>query len=619
MRSLPMRAALATAAATLVVLGTAPAPAQAAPTEVQILGFNDFHGRLEAPTAGVGGAAQMAGMIEQLRAANNNTLVLSAGDSIGASPFISLVQKDEPTIDFLKMIGVDASSIGNHELDRGFDDLNDRVIPRAGFPYLAANVYRGTEAAPGRLAESTVLTVGGVRIGVVGAVTLETSSLVSPAGIPVLTFKDPTAEANRVAAKLKADDDVDAVVLLVHEGSEASGTDAAACAAVADPSTPFGKIVTGASADINVIISGHTHVPYNCSYDVPKLGHKRPVLQTGRYGDALDQVKLTVADGKVTAAEGAVLPIKGYPADPAVAQFVADTKAEADVQGKVKIGEITADIKRAVTAEGVEDRGSESTLGNFIADVQLEGTRAANRGGAQIAFMNPGGLRADFVKSPDGTVTFADAATVQPFANDVITKTYTGAEIKETLEQQWQPAGASRPFLHLGVSKGFSYVYDPNGPAGNRVIADRIFLNGRVIDPKGTYRVTVNSFLASGGDNFKALAGGVDPLATGDNDLTVLIDYFRAKSPVTADTVERAYTVDQPGAPVGGGPSGEPTGSPTASPSGGTGNGGGAGEPGLPITGVKALTIAGAGIILLLAGAVALVAARRRRIRLTVE
>lgn len=609
MRPLPIRAVLATAAATLVVLGIAPTPAQAATTEVQILGFNDFHGRLEAPTAGVGGAAQMAGMIKQLRAANANTLLVSAGDSIGASPFVSLVQKDEPTIDFLKTIGVDASSIGNHELDRGFDDLNDRVIPRAGFPYLAANVYRGAEPAPGRLEESTVLTVGGVRIGVVGAVTVETPSLVSPAGIRGLEFKDPTTEANRVAAKLRADGAVDAVVLLVHEGSEASGTDATACASVADPKTPFGKIVTGASADINVIISGHTHVPYNCSYDVPKLGHKRPVLQTGRYGDALDQVRLTITDGRVTAAEGAVLPITGYPADPAVAKLVADAKAAADVQGKVTIGEITADIKRAVTAEGVEDRGNESTLGNFIADAQLEATRATNRGGAQIALMNPGGLRADFVKRADGTVTFADAATVQPFANDVMTRSYTGKEIKAALEQQWQPAGASRPFLHLGISKGFSYVYDPNASAGNRVIADRIFLNGTVIDPNGTYRVTVNSFLASGGDNFGALAGGDDQFASGDNDLTVLVDYFKAKSPVTADTVERAYTVGQPGAPVAGGGS-----------DGGTGNGGGAGdEPGLPITGTKVFTIMGAGVLLLLAGVVALLVARRRRIRLTVE
>ncbi|MEH1017447.1 bifunctional UDP-sugar hydrolase/5'-nucleotidase [Micromonospora sp. CPCC 206060] len=610
MSSKLVRTVVATVATTLVVLGVAPSPAQAAATEVQILGFNDFHGRLEAPSAGVGGAAQMAGMIKQLTAANDKTVVLSAGDNIGASPFISLVQKDEPTLDFLKMIGLDASSMGNHELDRGFDDLNDRVIPRGGFPYLAANVYRGSEPAPGRLEESTVLTVGDVRIGVVGAVTVETPSLVSPAGIHGLQFKDPTTEANRVAAKLKADDKVDAVVLLVHEGSETSGTDTTACTGVANPATPFGKIVTGASANINVIISAHTHVSYNCAYDVPNLGHKRLVMQTGRYGDALDQVKLTIAGGKVTAAEGAVLPIKGYPEDPAVAKLVADAKAEADIQGKVKIGEITADIKRAVAADGAEDRGNESVLGNFIADVQLEATKATNRGGAQIAFMNPGGLRADLIKRPDGSVTFADAAAVQPFANDLITRSYTGKEIKAALEQQWQPAGASRPFLHLGVSKGFSYVYDPNGPAGNRVIADRIFLDGKVIDPNGTYRVTVNSFLASGGDNFAALGDGSDSFATGDNDLTVLVDYFQAKSPVTADTVERAYTVGQPGAPVAGGGSND-----------GTGNGGGAGDdgPGLPITGANAVTIVVAGVILLIIGIVAILSARRRRIRLTVE
>ncbi|MFI6762472.1 bifunctional metallophosphatase/5'-nucleotidase [Micromonospora sp. NPDC050417] len=620
MRFSPLRSFVAAGAATLIALGAAAAPAHAAGTEVQILGFNDFHGRLEAPVAGTGGAAQMAGMIKELKAQNANTLLLSAGDSISASPFISLVQKDEPTIEFLKAIGVDATAIGNHELDRGFDDLNDRVIPHSDFPYLAANVYRGSEPAPGRLQESTVLEVGGVKIGVVGAVTVETPTLVSPAGIRGLEVKDPTAEANRAAAKLKSEQDVDAVILLVHEGSESTGSNATACAGVADPNTPFGKIVKGASADINVILSGHTHVPYNCSYDVPGLGHKRPVLQTGKYGDALDQVKLTIAGGKVTAAEGAILPIKGYDEDADVAKLVAKAKAEADVQGKVKIGEITAEIKRAVTAKGEEDRGAESTLGNFIADAQLAATHADNRGGAQIAFMNPGGLRADFRKGTDGTVTFADAATVQPFANDVVTKAYTGKEIKAALEQQWQPEGSSRPFLHLGVSKGFSYVYDPNGPAGSRVLADRIFLDGKVLDPNGTYRVTVNSFLASGGDNFTALGGGTNAFATGDNDLTVLVDYFGANSPVTADTVERAYTVGQAGAPSAGGENNGSGGENNGS--GGENNGSGGGDEsdgGLPITGTNVTVIVIAGLVLIIAGVAAFAVARRRRIRLTVE
>ncbi|GAB3795224.1 bifunctional metallophosphatase/5'-nucleotidase [Micromonospora zhanjiangensis] len=605
-----MRAVAAAGAATLTLLGAVPAPAQAAGTEVQLLGFNDFHGRLVAPVAGTGGAAQMAGMINKLKAENGNTLVLSAGDNIGASPFVSAVQNDEPTIDFLKKIRLDASAVGNHEFDRGFADLNDRVIPRGGFPYLAANVYRGGTPAPDRLDESAVFTVGGVKIGVVGVVTQETPSLVSPSGIQGLTFKDPTTEANRVAAKLRSEQNVAAVVLLVHEGAATAGTDAASCAAVANPGTAFGKIVTGAGAGIDAIISGHTHTPYNCSYDVPGLGHKRPVVQTGQYGDALDQIKLTVSGGKVTDATSAVLPIKGYPEDPDVAKLVADATKLADEKGKVKVGEITADIKRARTSTGDEDRGAESVLGNFIADVQLAGTKATNRGGAQIAFMNPGGLRADLLKGADGVVSYADAASVQPFANDVITKTYTGKEIKEVLEQQWQPAGASRPFLHLGVSKGFSYVYDPNGTAGNRVLADRIFLNGKVLDPNASYRVTVNSFLASGGDNFTALGGGTDRFATGDNDLTVLVDYFKANSPVTADTVERAYTVGQPGAPE-----------PGTGGDGGTGDNGGTGgsDGGLPITGTPVTALVVVGLVLLIAGVVVFLVTCRRRIRLTVD
>lgn len=511
------------------------------PVEVQLLGINDFHGRLEPPTTTtdgqpVGGAAQLAGLVNQLRAENPNTAFVSAGDNIGASTFISAVDADNPTIDVLNASGLTVAAVGNHEFDKGFADLTERVMARAEFPYLGANVYRGDERA---LPAYVVRNIGGVRVGFIGVVTEQTASLVSPDGIAGLTFRDAVAEAESVAAQLsdgdEANGEADVVVLLAHEGAATENIGSPEALA-SDP--VFGRYVR-ASADIDVIISGHTHQPYAFLMPVPGTDKQRPVLQAEEYGRKLGQVKLTVdpATGAVTPAQPRLLDVVGAPSDPTIAALVTAAKERSEELGRRPVGSITADITRAYT-DGNEDRGKESTLGNFIADVQLAGTRDAGRGGAQIAFMNPGGLRADLRYGEDGVVTYSQAFAVQPFANDVITQTLTGAQIKQVLEEQWQPEGASRPLLWLGVSKGFSYTYDPEAPKGSRITSMK--LNGTPIDPAGRYRVTVNSFLAAGGDNFTTLAQGTDRTTTGDNDLTMLVDYFAANSPVTADTEPRS-------------------------------------------------------------------------------
>ncbi|MEV0157823.1 ExeM/NucH family extracellular endonuclease [Micromonospora sp. NPDC050686] len=512
----------------------------AKPVNLQLLGINDFHGRLESPaTVGgqpAGGAAQLAGLVGQLRAQNPNTAFVSAGDNIGASTFISAIDGDNPTIDALNATGLVASAVGNHEFDKGAADLTGRVSDRADFPYLGANVYRDTTRA---LPAYSVSTVGGVRVGFVGVVTEQTKSLVSPDGIAGLTFRDPVAEANLVAGQLKDGNpdngEADVVVLLAHEGAATENITSAEALAN-DP--VFGKF-TRVDATIDAIFSGHTHQPYAFKLPVPGSDKLRPVVQAEDYGLRLGKVNLTYDpnSGSVTAADAALVGVVGAPQDPAVAGIVDAAKVKAAELGKQKLGAITADVKRAYT-DGNEDRGKESALGNFIADVQLAGTKDAGRGGAQIAFMNPGGLRADLLYRTDGTVTYADAFAVQPFANDVVTKSYTGAQIKQALEEQWQPAGASRPVLWLGVSKGFSYTYNPDAPKGSRITS--IKLNGMALDPSGSYRVTVNSFLAAGGDNFAALGQGTNPATTGDNDLTMLVSYFAANSPVTADTQPRS-------------------------------------------------------------------------------
>ncbi|WP_225853617.1 ExeM/NucH family extracellular endonuclease [Micromonospora sp. AMSO31t] len=512
----------------------------AGPVDLQLLSINDFHGRLESPATvngqPVGGAAQLAGLVNQLRAQNPNTAFVSAGDNIGASTFVSAIDNDNPTLDALNAMGLSVSAVGNHEFDKGFADLSGRVTDRANFPYLGANVYRGDQRV---LPAYSVSTIGGVKVGFIGVVTEQTGSLVSPDGIAGLTFRDPVAEANAVADQLKdgdpANGEADVVVLLAHEGAAEENIDSAARLAN-DP--VFGKY-TRADADIDVILSGHTHQPYAFMVPVPGTSKLRPVLQAEDYGVKLGKVTLTYdpATKSVTDAEPQLLDVVGAPQDPTVAAIVAAAKDRAGVLGQQPLGSITGDIKRAYT-NGNEDRGKESALGNFIADVQLAGTKDAGRGGAQIAFMNPGGLRADLLYAPDGVVTYAEAFAVQPFANDVVTKTYTGAQIKQVLEEQWQPDGASRPVLWLGVSKGFSYTYDPAAPKGSRITSMK--LDGTPISPSGTYRVTVNSFLAAGGDNFSTLAKGTDPVTTGDNDLTMLTAYLAANSPVTADPAPRS-------------------------------------------------------------------------------
>ncbi|MFL6124371.1 ExeM/NucH family extracellular endonuclease [Actinophytocola sp.] len=511
------------------------------PVRLQLLNINDFHGRLESPATGangpVGGAAQLAGLVDQLRGQNPNTLFLSAGDNIGASTFVSAIDQDNPTLDALNLMGLDAAAVGNHEFDKGFADLTGRVVPRADFPYLGANVYRGADRA---LPPYEVKTVDGVRVGIVGVVTEQTASLVNPDGVAGLTFRDPVPEAEAVAAQLKdgneANGEADVVVLLAHEGA---ATENIGSVADLQRDPVFGRFMN-MSGNVDVILSGHTHQPYAFTAPIPGTDRLRPVVQAEDYGVKLGKVTLSIdpATKRVITSDAALLNVEGVTPDPAVADLVARAKANSAELGKQPLGSITADIRRAVTSTGAEDRGSESVLGNFVADVQLAGTQDPGRGGAQIAFMNPGGLRADLLYAPDGVVTYAEAFSVQPFANDVVTKTYTGAQIKQVLEEQWQPAGASRPKLHLGVSKGFDYTYLPDNPAGQRITG--MTLNGQPISPTGTYRVTVNSFLAAGGDNFLTLGQGTDRVTTGDNDLTMLNAYLAAHSPVTADPAPRS-------------------------------------------------------------------------------
>ncbi len=546
-------AAALLAAAALVVAPLSVAPALAAdPVEVDLLTINDFHGRIEAAPP-VAGAAQLAGMVQSYEAANPNTIFAAAGDLIGASTFTSFIQQDQPTIDALNLAGLDVSSFGNHEFDQGRADVDDRVLPEADWPYLAANVYDRATGLPA-YDEYYVHETGGVSIGFVGAVTEELPALVSPAGISTLETRPIVPEINRVALALSDGDplngEADVVILLVHEG--ATSTD---IASATDPASAFGRIVNGASADIDAIVSAHTHLAYDHDVPIPGTDRTRPVISSGEYGQMYGHTTISVDPdtGELLSIESEILPLAGFTPDPVVAALVADAVAEANVLGSVSLGSITADLTRGATSAGGENRGSESTLGNLIAQSQLEATADL---GVDLAIMNPGGIRADLLYAatgegdPLGNVTYREAATAQPFANTLVTLQLTGAQLKQVLEQQWQPAGASRPYLRLGLSAGFEYLYDPAAPAGSHITA--MSLHDVPVTADQVLTVVANSFLASGGDNFTALTSGTGKADSGRIDLQSLVDYIGANSPVAPDLSQRSVGVQLSPAASGG-------------------------------------------------------------------
>lgn len=577
------RLALATSltglvAAPLAVVGAA-APASAATSvDVQILATNDFHGRLaDRPTGSnnpqpIEIASVMSGAVKQLRAANPNTIFAAGGDMIGASTFESFIQRDRPTLRVLNEAGLDVSAAGNHEFDGGYADLVNRVMkphddvtnPEGGadWQYLAANVRKKSDnsyalpdvaASPGTSDGATWMTTtpDGVDVGFIGGVTEELPSLVSPAGIADIKVTSLVAEANAAADALKAQG-ADLVVLLVHEGAP---TVDIADASIND--NAFSRIVNGVDSDVNAIVSGHTHLAYN------HVINDRPVVSAGQYGANLNQLVFTVtdpddnpatnnstvdfdpADQKIVKLFGpdpdsggplATPPL--FPVDPATKAIVDEAFDKAEVLGARVLGKVAGGFRRARLANGDENRGGESTLGNLVAEVQRWATSTPEAGAAQIAFMNPGGLRADMTGAAGGypaNLTYKQAAVVQPFANTLVNMRMTGAQIKTVLEQQWQTnptTPPTRPFLRLGVSKGFLATYDTTRPLGDRVTG--MSLNGKAVEPATLYSVTANSFLASGGDNFRAFNLATAKRDTGKVDLQAMVDYMATFASTTA-------------------------------------------------------------------------------------
>jgi 5'-nucleotidase len=536
--------------------------------QIQLLAFNDYHGHLEATGNGpaddaveAGGGEYLSAKLNELRAGNKYSLTVAAGDLIGGSPAFSGLFHDEPSVESLNAMGLDISSVGNHEFDEGVTELlrmqdggchpvdgcyfPDAPYAGADFRWLAANVKDASGDTP--LPPYWIEKMESVKIGFIGMTLEATDTLVAAAGIQGWEFLDEAETANALVPILHAQG-VDAIVVLLHEGGSQTPPPGIvdACAGISGPIVAINDALDPA---IDVLITGHTHLPYNCLLD-DSAGNPRIVTSAYSYGRVVSEFDLVIdkrtndVRRDLSIATNHVVAQADLTPDPAITAVIDKWQPLVDEAGSIPLGTISADITRGGDPTG-SDRGVESAAGNLVADAQLWATSA---NGAEVAFMNPGGVRSDltYASSPDGegdgVVTYGEAFTFQPFGNTVLTFPMTGAQIVSVLEEQCQPLGSSRPFLHLGVSDGFTYDLSTTIVAGDctSVTISNVMLNGATLDMGSTYIVTANSFLADGGDNFTTFAD-INPAARldGGNDLEALANYLAAFSPVDPPSTDR--------------------------------------------------------------------------------
>ncbi|GGS15829.1 multifunctional 2',3'-cyclic-nucleotide 2'-phosphodiesterase/5'-nucleotidase/3'-nucleotidase [Deinococcus knuensis] len=547
--------------------------------DVTVLGLNDFHGNL-APTSfttaegtkiNAGGIEALAAEVNDARKANRNTILVGGGDLIGASPITSGLLRDEPSVYALNDMGLKVSALGNHEFDQGLKELlrmqnggcdsNDTAkacqfdpnYKGATFKWIGANVkYNAASGKTGSpFAPYVIEKIGGANIAFVGAVTRTTPTIVSPDGIKDLDFTDEADAVNAVIPELK-DKKVDAIIMLIHEGGEiaqdSKDTYATVGCKTLNEESPIVKIARRVDPAVSAIISGHSHQGYNCLVPDPS-GQDRIVIQGNAYGHLLQRLDLKVDRVKhqVVTVRSQNL-VVNYDARKTAGTLDAPMtallgKANEKVAG-IKNQPVT-NLGSTQIRRGIGNaRNTETALGDVIADAQLAATRPQ---GAVIAFMNPGGIRADL---PDtsalkegNAVNFGDVFSVQPFGNTMTVMDLTGQQIKDLLEQQWSGGNAGTGNKLLQVSEGFTYTYTAANPDGQRVNIADIKLNGTPIDPAATYRVAMNSFLASGGDNFTVFKAGTNVVQLPNLvDLDALVTYLKANGATLTDTVKGRIT-----------------------------------------------------------------------------
>ncbi|MEK8050053.1 bifunctional metallophosphatase/5'-nucleotidase [Ideonella sp. DXS22W] len=621
----PLLLAMATAFAAVA--------AQAAPVNVKIVAFNDYHGNLESPgTFGqnttvpsasrpaVGGAEYLAAYVASMRATNPNTVVVGAGDLIGATPLVSALFFDEPAVETLNKIGLDFSSVGNHEFDkgkaellrlqnggckltasgsvepnscRGFGSSAPGTFDGAKFKWLSANVIDNASGRP-LLAPYGIKSFGGVKLAFIGMTLKGTPGIVTPTGVAGLSFNDEAATVNALVPRLRAQG-VEAIVVLIHQG----GFQNAPSSAVVNASdingclndlkntdgspSDIAKVVAGLDNAVDLVISAHTHAAYNCSRNTTDVtgssaankvttaratglpnrnGRLVPVTSASAFGRVLTEIDLQIDPATRDVVD--VSPVNrlvdrsnatitaAITSAPEVRNLVAAYKtAVSPLAGQV-VGSITAAMGNGASSAG------EMPAGDLIADAQLAATQPAGLGGAQIAFMNAGGVRSPGFVNAAGSypynLTYGDAFTVQPFGNTLVSMTLTAQQIKDVLEQQFancKGQGSSNRIMQ--ISNGFKYEWSASGSCGTRIrnvwftptdvtvvppvataATENLVINGVVQNPGKTYRVTVNNFMATGGDGFSTFIGGTSQLG-GAQDIDALIAHLTGfKAPAAA-------------------------------------------------------------------------------------
>ena len=528
---------------------TAVPPAPAAALKVQILAINDFHGNLKPPLNGIriqdpanpgkrinvdaGGAEYLATQVALLRARNANHVFVAAGDLIGASPLLSALFHDEPTVEALSLMGLEASAVGNHEFDKGATELlrmqrggcspvagckGPKPFKGAGYQYLAASTV--VEATGQTLLPAYhVKTFEGVPVAFIGLTLKGTPNIVVPAGVAGLRFDDEAETVNRLVPGLRTQG-IEAIVVLIHEGGIPVG-DYNECPGI---SGPIVDIVKKLDKAVDLVISGHTHRAYNCRID------GRLVTSGDKYGTIVTAIDLVLdrqtRDVVSAQAENHIVRNATLAKAPEQTALIAQYEQLAGPLTQRVVGRIAAALPRDSNPAG------ETALGQVVADAQLAATRDV---GAQIALMNPGGIRAALALPADGLLRYEDLFSVQPFYNNLVTMTLTGAQILQLLEQQWTGQVSARL---LQVSQGFAYTWDAARPLGQRLVPGSVTLDRKPLDPAASYRVTVNSFLAGGGDSFPALKAGTDR-RTGMMDVDALERYVQANPTLAPGKLDR--------------------------------------------------------------------------------
>jgi 5'-nucleotidase len=595
------RTVLAATTAALLSAGCAtPRDIPPAPVRVKIVAFNDFHGMLQSPgrygagarsaeRPAVGGADALAAWVARLKSQNPNNVVVGAGDFIGASPLVSALFFDEPAVEVLNRIGVEFTSVGNHEFDKGAVELkrlqsggcrltDGRADPNsckglgsrspgtfdgARFQWLSANVVDG---ASGRtlLPPYGIKTFAGIPVAFIGMTLKGTPGIVSPAGVAGLEFRDEADTVNALVPPLRAQG-VEAIVVLVHQGG-AGGDDINGCdAGLKNPDgsdSEIAQIVRRLDDAVDLVISAHTHAAYNCSAKVSgagaaglanRVGRLVPVTSASAFGRVLSDIDLTL--DPTTRDVVAVSPVNRLVdrGDPAIVQAIADHPQVRDiVQGYAALAAplatgVVGTLASALPA--TPNDAGEEPAGSLIADSQLQATQPQALGGAQIAFMNAGGVRSPGFVPPAGAptpfaLTYGAAFTVQPFGNSLVTMTLTAGQLKTLLEQQFTGCGGQSADRVLQPSNGLKVTWSAGAPACAK-IADVTFtptdvtvappvatgppqaivINGVVQDPARPFRVTVNNYMASGGDGYSTLTAGTNRLG-GAQDIDALRAYL---------------------------------------------------------------------------------------------